>query len=152
MHLSTWRLRPLEWVPFECTKATRTFALFLDDGDVVHAVSGGVFGLGFDGHRISYGVYCTANGRATKWGQIKASTTALSLSRGSNLQVHMGRDVRLRVSIIVGLEDPVVKIQHIVHLEALLLTFPEGMPLPGVRREAGAAVKSFIQCIPKVGS
>lgn len=72
--------------------------------------------------------------------------------RGSNLQVHMGRDVRLRVSIFVALEDPVVKIQHIVHLEALLLTFPEGMPLPGVRREAGAAVKSFIQCIPKVGS
>lgn len=77
---------------------------------------------------------------------------SLSLSGGSNLQVHMGRDVRLRVSIFVALEDPVVKIQHILHLEALLLTFPEGMPLPGVRREAGAAVKSFIQCIPKVGS
>lgn len=64
----------------------------------------------------------------------------------------MGRDVRLRVSIFVELEDPMVKIQHIVHLEALLLTFPEGMPLPGIRREAGAAVKSFVQCIPKVGS
>lgn len=63
----------------------------------------------------------------------------------------MGRDVRLRVSVVVALEDPVVKIDHLLHLEALLLTFPEGMPLPGVRREAGAGVKSFIQCIPKVG-
>lgn len=66
-------------------------------------------------------------------------------------QVHMGRDIRLRVSIVVALEDPVVEIQHLLHLEALLLTFPEGMPLPGVRREAGATVKSFVQCIPKVG-
>lgn len=66
------------------------------------------------------------------------------------VQVHMGRDSCLRVSIVVTLEDPVVRIQHILHLEGLLLTFPEGMPLPGVRREAGAAVKSFIQCIPKV--
>lgn len=82
----------------------------------------------------------------------KTNKMVISLSGGSNVQVHMGRDVRLRVSIFVALEDPVVKIQHIVHLEALLLTFPEGMPLPGVRREAGAAVKSFIQCIPKVGS
>lgn len=63
----------------------------------------------------------------------------------------MGRDICLRVSIVIALEDPVVKIQHILYLEGLLLTFPEGMPLPGVRREAGAAVKSFIQCIPKVG-
>lgn len=67
------------------------------------------------------------------------------------IQVHMGRDIRLRVSLVVAIEDPVVEIQHILHLEALLLTFPEGMPLPGVRREAGATVKSFIQCIPKVG-
>lgn len=63
----------------------------------------------------------------------------------------MGRDICLRVSIVVALEDPMVKIQHILYLEGLLLTFPEGMPLPGIRREAGAAVKSFIQCIPKVG-
>ncbi|CAB1104526.1 unnamed protein product [Ectocarpus sp. CCAP 1310/34] len=68
---------------------------------------------------------------------------------GYHLEVHMGRDVRLRVSVVVALEDPVVKIDHLLHLEALLLTFPEGMPLPGVRREAGAGVKSFIQCIPK---
>lgn len=66
------------------------------------------------------------------------------------LQVHVGRDVRLRVSILIALEDPVVDIQHVLHLEALLLTFPEGMPLPGVVREAGATVKSTIQCIPKV--
>lgn len=64
----------------------------------------------------------------------------------------MGRDIRLRLSLVVALEDPAVEIQHILHLEALLLTFPEGMPLPGVRREAGAAVKAFIQCIPKVGT
>lgn len=68
----------------------------------------------------------------------------------SLFQVHMGRDIRLRFSVLVALEDPGVKIQHILHLEELLLTFPEGMPLPGVRREAGAAVKAFIQCIPKV--
>ncbi|CAM9134046.1 unnamed protein product [Hapterophycus canaliculatus] len=68
---------------------------------------------------------------------------------GYHLNVHMGRDIRLHVSIVVVLEDPVVEIQHILHLEALLLTFPEGMPLPGVHREAGATVKSFVQCIPK---
>ncbi|CAM9296382.1 unnamed protein product [Pylaiella littoralis] len=68
---------------------------------------------------------------------------------GYHLDVHVGRDVCLRVSIIVALEDPAVNIQHILHLEGLLLTFPEGMPLPGVRREAGASVKSFIQCIQK---
>lgn len=62
----------------------------------------------------------------------------------------MGREVRLRGSILVALEDPIVEIQHVLHLEALLLTFPEGMPLPGVRREAGAAVKCTVQCIPRV--
>lgn len=62
----------------------------------------------------------------------------------------MGRDVRLRVSIVVILEDPMVEILHMLHLEALLLTFPSGMPLPGVKREAGAAVKSIIQCVVKV--
>lgn len=66
------------------------------------------------------------------------------------LQVDMGRDVRLRVSILVVLEDPVTEIQHVLRLEALLLTFPEDMPLSGVEREAGAAVKSTVQCVLKV--
>lgn len=66
------------------------------------------------------------------------------------MQIHMGRDVQLRVSVLLELEDPMVEISHILHLDALLLTFPEGMPLPGVRREAGATVKSTVQCIPKV--
>ncbi|CAM9165564.1 unnamed protein product [Laminaria digitata] len=61
----------------------------------------------------------------------------------------MGRDVRLRVSILVVLEDPVTEIQHVLRLEALLLTFPEDMPLSGVEREAGAAVKSSVQCVLK---
>ena len=94
-----------------------------------------------------------ASGRATRWEHRYQSTcNGAFVVRGLQLQVHMGRDVWLRVSIVIALEDPVVKILHIVHLEALLLTFPEGMPLPGVRREAGAGVKSYIQCIPKVGS
>lgn len=66
------------------------------------------------------------------------------------LQVDMGRDVRLRVSILVVLEDPATEIQHVLRLEALLLTFPEDTPLSGVLREPGAAVKSTVQCILKV--
>lgn len=62
----------------------------------------------------------------------------------------MGRDVRLRISIFVVLEDPVTEIQHVLRLEALLLTFPENMSLNGVEKEAGAAVKSTVQCIIKV--
>lgn len=66
------------------------------------------------------------------------------------LQVDMGRDVRLRMSIFVLLEDPVTEIQHVLRLEALLLTFPKDMPLGGLEKEAGAAVKSTVQCIVKV--
>lgn len=50
MHLSTWRLRPLEWVPLECTNGDgKAFALFLDGDDVVHALSGDVLVLGLLG-------------------------------------------------------------------------------------------------------
>lgn len=62
----------------------------------------------------------------------------------------VGRDVRLRVSILLVLEDPVTEIQHVLRLEALLLTFPEDTPLSGVQREPGAAVKSTVQCVVKV--
>lgn len=65
-------------------------------------------------------------------------------------QISMGRHVQLCVSIMVIVEDPMVQVEHLLHVEALLLTFPEGMPLPGVQREAGATVKSTVQCIPKV--
>lgn len=62
-------------------------------------------------------------------------------------QVNLGQEVQLQVCVVVVVEDPMVAIQHHLHLEALLLTFPEGMSLPG---EAGGAVKSTVQCVPKV--
>lgn len=62
----------------------------------------------------------------------------------------MGRKVQLRVSILLVIEDPMVQIQHLLHLEAFLLTFPEGMPIPGVQREAGATIMSTVQCTLKV--
>lgn len=62
----------------------------------------------------------------------------------------MGREVRLRVSLLLVVQDSMVEIHHLLHLESFLLTFPEGMPLPGVQREAGAAIKSTVQCISKV--
>ena len=62
----------------------------------------------------------------------------------------MGRDVRLRVSILVVVDDPMTEIQHVLRLEALLLTFPENTPLSGLQREPGAALKSTVQCIVKV--
>lgn len=65
-------------------------------------------------------------------------------------QINMGREVQLRVSLLLVVEDPMVEIHHLLHLESFLLTFPEGMPLPGVQREAGAAIKSTVQCILKV--
>lgn len=63
----------------------------------------------------------------------------------------MGQEVHLRVSLLLMVEDPTVQIHHLLLLEACVLTFPEGMPLPGVQREAGAAITYTVQCVSKVG-
>lgn len=65
-------------------------------------------------------------------------------------QINMGCQVHLRVSVFLLFEDPIERIEHLIRLNAIVLTLPEGMPLPGIEREVGAAIKATVQCIPKV--
>lgn len=79
-----------------------------------------------------------------------ASVLPNSLSGILLPQITMDQEVHLRVSLLLMVEDPAVQIHHLLLLEACVLTLPEGMPLPGVQREAGAAITFTVQCVSKV--